>query len=217
MPIPPDIMRVSMLGVGPGAEQFDVSFWLRTGAPALGTEANALAVQIRDLWQTNAATAYRALIPNTQRWSEIRLYSYPTGGPSAGVIGSAPITSANGTGTATAVQTPLQTAMTVSLLTQFAGRRTRGRMYLPASGKLMQSDSLWGLGDVTPVATATANFFTAVNALGGIGEVVVLSQITGGGQTVPVTSVRVDNKPDIQRRRANKLIATQAAVATVTV
>jgi hypothetical protein len=214
VPIPNDAVRVSMLGVGPGSEQWDVSFWLNGAAPTGAIGANELAVAIREAWKTTARTAHRALISNDMRWSEFRVYSYPLGGPKAQAIGSALIDTADGTGSAAVAQQPLQSCIVATLLTGLAGRRFRGRMYLPATGLLMQSTHLLAASDATTQSSAMANFFGAVNALSTVGNVVVMSQTAGS--STPVTTIRVDNKVDIQRRRANKLAPTSVVNNTVT-
>jgi hypothetical protein len=215
MSIPPNVMRCSILGVGPGSEQFDVSFWMQAAAaPATATDANTLATAIRDLWVANAKASWIPLIATDQRYSEIRVYSYPSGGPSATAIGTASIATADGTG-AGAASNALQVCMVLSLLSDYAGRRFRGRMYLPATGQSVGSGHVWPSSVMTSIHTGTAAFFTAVNARSTTQKVSIVSQV-GAGNTALVRTVRVDNKPDIQRRRANKLASTIVNSAPVT-
>jgi hypothetical protein len=211
MTIPSNVHRVSILGTGPGAEVFNVGFWINGAVVTTAGEANTLAGLVRDAWQTNAASNWKGLILPDSVYREIRWYAYPTGGPNASVIGSAAIVSGTGTGTGFA---PLQQCAVVSLRTGFAGRRTRGRMYVPASGAAANTGHLYASSVATNLANSTAAFFTAVNAMANAGPVSVLSQV-GAGSINPVTEVRVDDKPDIQRRRANKFAAASVAVATV--
>jgi hypothetical protein len=206
-----DVFRVSIIGTGPGSETFDTSFWVSQGAPTSSGAANTLAGQIRDAWQTHAATAWKARLGPWQTYTEVRVYSYPNGGPTAPFIGAAAIATGVGTG---AYRNPLQTCMVASLRTGFAGRRSRGRMYLPATGDQLSVTHDWPLATCTAVANATSAFFTAVNGINAIGDVVVLSQV-GAGVATKVTSIVVDGKPDIQRRRANKFTAAYTFTATV--
>jgi hypothetical protein len=207
-----DTYRVSILGTGPLGETFDTSFWGYNGAPTTNAAANTLAGLIRDAWVTNARTAMIPMLSTQQKYTEIRLYSYPEGGPTASFIGSAPITTGTGTsGTFNATQI----AMVVSLRTAMAGRRHRGRMYLPAAGLASATQHQWTQTQCDDVATAMGNFFSAVNAIGTFGAVVVLSQV-GAGEWENVSEIRVDSKPDIQRRRANKLLPSFTSLHTVT-
>lgn len=211
MAIMADVMRASILGTGPGGEIFDVSFWVFAGAPTTATQANTIATGIRDAWQANAAANWKSMILPDTSYREIRLYSYPTGGPNASVIGSAPIVNGVGTGTGFA---PLQQCMVASLRTLFAGRRSRGRMFIPASGQSANTGHLFAPAAATACANATGAFLTAVNAINTIGNVAVISQV-GAGLATSVTEVRVDDKPDMQRRRANKLQPATTATAAV--
>lgn len=213
MTIPADVSRVSILGTGPGSEQFDTSFWLIGDAPLNSTGANTIAASVRDLWQTHASSSWKTLLATTQTFTEIRVYGYKDGGPVATAIGSAAIASGAGTG---ANKNALQLCMVVSLRTLFAGRRNRGRMYLPATGLTPASTHDYQFSNVQQVANGTAAFFSGINASAPGYIVGVVSQV-GAGAVNGVTSVYVDGKPDIQRRRANKFVSTSNATATVTV
>ena len=211
MAIMNDVFRVSVIGNGPGAEQFDVSFWMSLGAPTTAAAANTMAGQIRDAWVTSAAANWRSLLSNDQTYREVRLYSYPNGGPTASVIGSAPIVTGGGIGT---LNGPLQQCVVVTLRTAFAGRRYRGRMYLPAAGVSPGTGHVLVSTVPTGLVAATANFFNACNAIATVGDVAVVSQV-GAGMSNKVTELRVDDKVDIQRRRANKQLAVTSATAIV--
>jgi hypothetical protein len=209
-----DVMRVSLIGAGPGSEVFDTSFWLWSGAPATGEAANTLAAQIRDLWAAGPVdNTLRALLTANQNYTEVRVYSYPNGGPNAGAIGVASIALADGQGNGSG-RGPLQQTMVATLLTPFAGRRSRGRMYLPAAGLAVGSDNQWPQANCTTVANDLAAFLSAVQGIAAIGNVSVISQV-GAGLATPVNRIRVDTKPDIQRRRANKIAPTAVSFANV--
>jgi hypothetical protein len=211
--IPADVTRVSIIGTGPGSEVFDTSFWLVGDAPLNSAGANAIAASVVTAWNANAANAWKTCLATTQQFTEVRVYGYKNGGPTAQAIGTAAITGGTGTG---ANKNALQVCMVVSLRTLFAGRRNRGRMYLPATGLTPSSAHDFSSTNVTNVATGTAAFFTALNALPAAYIVGVVSQV-GAGATNGVTSVYVDGKPDIQRRRANKFVSPVNASATVTI
>jgi hypothetical protein len=211
--IPNDVTRVSIIGTGPASEVFDTSFWLVGDAPLNAVGANLIATAVRDAWQANAAASWKSWLSPLQRYTEVRVYGYRTGGPNASAIGTAAIVGGDGTG---AFRNPVQTCVVAGLRTLFAGRRARGRMYLPATGRQLAPDALWTLAEVTALANATGAFFSALNANAAAWTVGIVSQV-GAGSVQAVTSVVVDNKPDIQRRRANKFASTAQFTAAVAV
>lgn len=203
MPIPADIARVSLVGHLPQGELFNTSFWVRSIPVTDAATANAFAVAIRDAFQTGGGAALVSLLALNSGYDEVRVYAYEDGGPTADWIGSAPLTGTQGTGSTDGL--PLQTCMVASLRTGFAGRRSRGRMYLPwIKGLLVGHQSNSTL--INQVAGGVRDLFEDVNAMTGTGEVCVLSQVAGA--TAKVTSVVVDSRPDIQRSHANRQTIT---------
>lgn len=131
--------------------------------------------------------------------NRLDIYGYPDTGP-ATVQGSASL-DYSGTGT---VRMPQQCAMGVSLRTAFAGASRRGRFYWPCLAATL------GTGGKMAVASNTAVQFA--NILEGIGD-------AGGAAAMrpvvysptldlltPVTSVRVGDVIDTQRRRRDTLV-----------
>lgn len=210
MPIPGDIARVSLVGHLPQGEIFNTSFWVRSIPVTDAPSANAFAGAIRDAFQTVGGPALVTLLAANSGYDEVRVYAYTDGGPTADFIGAAPITGVQGTGTTDGL--PLQTCMVASLRTGFAGRRSRGRMYLPWIKGLLTTHQA-NTTIINQVGTALAQFFDAVNALAATGEVCVLSQVVG--VTTKVTSVVVDTRPDIQRSHANRQSITGTFTAPV--
>lgn len=104
---------------------------------------------------------------------------------------------------------PFQVALVVSLRTASATRHGRGRFYLPP----LSADTLDG-GLVSAAALAILDvawtaFFDSMNTSG---LTVVVRNRTGHVST-PVTSARIGNVFDTQRRRSNKLVQTYVDVA----
>lgn len=212
MTIPSNTVRVAFVGTAPGGEIFNWGFWLNNTTINSEADANTLASSIRDAWITNAGADCRGLILNDTAYTQVRVYAYPSGGPTALYVGAATISV--GTGTSTLDSLPLQCAMVVSLHTGFAGRTARGRLYLPATGQTLTAHQ-YGSSQVTAIANDFAAFFNAVNTLTGVGSVAVVSQ-KGTGNTRAVTSVVVDSRVDVQRRRANSEASTSTQTSTVT-
>lgn len=113
----------------------------------------------------------------------------------------------------TTASLPADVALVATLLTGVPGRRTRGRLYIPALGVNIQTPELRvNTGSLAGFANGVAVLLTdiaeAAGALGPLGAVVV-SQV--GSLATPVTSVRVGDVYDTQRRRQNSLIENTAS------
>lgn len=213
MAIPAGVARVSVVGHLRGGEIFDTSFWCLGGVTpsdgqdlADGVKAALLANPLPFLGMMNASGGV----------DEIRVYSYPSGGPAAATVHSAAV---NAVGTSTGATQASQSCLVATLLTGLLGRRNRGRMYLPAVN--VQLDGTTGLL-TTPTAAAVSaamgTFFTDVNniALGGGGNPVVSVVSQTASNVEQVTQVGVDNRIDIQRRRANQQAHGPKVISAVT-
>jgi hypothetical protein len=202
MAIPSGVCRVSLVGTLGSDEVFDTSFWTLGGAGSLA-DAQFIADGVAGLIKgTGAFTNTLSLLAGPGQYSQVRVYAYPTGGPSATWVAEASL-ELTGTGT-TAM--PYQTCAVVSLRTAESGRSARGRMYLPATGIGVGSDHQMSSTFVPDLAEEWATLLTAVDNLvapdGGNPSVVVVSQTRTN--TLIVDRVIVDSRLDIQRRRANK-------------
>lgn len=193
--------RVTIQGLLPGGEIWASSFWLQSvlipSQSALDDLASvcatALAGQEGSLLKTLSASSF--LTGLTVRY-------YPAGQTAAALQSSPTFTQSAGTGTK---NNPNQSCIVASLRTGVPGRRNRGRMYWPNTGGDLGSDGLITATMQGYVGNGLSAMFSAINAPGSTegGEVAVLSRLTGA--SVPVTTVQVDRRPDVQRRRANKI------------
>lgn len=104
---------------------------------------------------------------------------------------------------------PFQVAVVISLRTALATRSGRGRFYLPPLGVTMVDDGRVSAAAIAILDNAWTDFFDAMNT-GGL--TVVVRNRTSHVSTV-VTSARVGNVFDTQRRRRNKLIETYTDIA----
>lgn len=195
-----------------GTDVFSVSLWLSPnvdGALVPGTNAqaqSALTTLMGDPTFGLMIDGWRALIFPADAYTSATLYCYPTGGSSAAAIATAPITGKPGTSSASGA--PLQTSMVLTLRTGQAGRSYRGRIYLPARGGM-------AAGSGGYLATGTGSVVNPV--INWLHQIAILTPFPGGvgaragvassrrGVFTSLTSITVDLKPDIQRRRANKL------------
>lgn len=204
MPIPTGYSRNTIYGHLSGGEVFNMSLWV-SEAPldqaAAQTQAQALATALSNNITTPAtgASAPNAVMLSDSGYDGVRVYSYTQAGGKASFIGDA---SVNKVGTATSNILPNQLALAITLQTSVAGRRAKGRIYMPYLSSPLQ------VGGNIQVATAGgwAKFWAQLihdwNAAVAPGKVGVLSQTYGTFQ--PITSVKVDTRLDVQRRRANR-------------
>lgn len=216
MTIPAGSIRIVLVGHLTGGEIFNTGFWASNNATngPLDTEAeaNTLAGDVVTLFTSSGLkTACVGFLDSGSGYDAVKVYSYPDGGPTAGVVGSANITS--GAGVATAYQ-PLQACWVASLRTAYSGRARRGRMYFPAVSATLASNHQLGSTGMNDWTDKVAAFLTAVNANSRIGSVIVLSQL-GAGSAADVTHVIGDSRLDIQRRRADKQTAAFVRDAVV--
>lgn len=178
------------------AEIAEWGFWIGY-TPTSPTNANDSAAAIASAFQAHYG-AIKALMSTDSTYDEIRLYGYPTGGPTATYVGAAPVTGGAGSGSGSG---PLQQAMVMTLRTGLAGRSHRGRMYLPAFG-LNLSGHIFASTPTSDAVEAVAAFLSAVNDAFPGGPVCVVSQTLS--TATAVTSVDADYRADVQRRRANR-------------
>jgi hypothetical protein len=197
MPIPSGYSRSTFSGHLRNGEEFAWSVWCDE-APSDQAATQSQADAFANDFNVAAATTGNpnALIDSDSGYDTVTVYSYLTSSGRATHIAEASIARA---GTGSSGVLPNQAALVVTLLTDNAGRRSRGRVYLPCNGLDLATGQAAG-GTVTNVATWFANFLTALNGDLGDQHVVVLSQV--GEVSTPITSTRVDSKIDTQRRRS---------------
>jgi len=106
--------------------------------------------------------------------------------------------------------TQTQAALVVSLRSANPSAHGRGRMYLPATGygALIGSAHYLNTTSVDGIANASKTYFDAVNALTIEGNDIAVVVAASLSAPPVVTSLRVDNELDVQRRRANKIQAS---------
>lgn len=211
--IPADTVKFNMLGTLPAGEQFSAGFWVAHHSVGSQTALKTLVDLIVDKWVDHAAERFVEIIPPSAAYTHIRAYSYASGNDGhAQFVAEGNIGTSQGTGTGSTV-IPLQTCMVVSLRTDNPGASHRGRMYLPACANIMSTNGFFSNSTCDDVGGAAASFFNSVNdELDG--EVAVISQRLA--TSTAVTQLQVDNRPDIQRRRADKQVPTHVSVNAIT-
>lgn len=204
MPIPAEVYRVVASGSLAGGEIWSTGLWVQGHTPATQADADSAA----ELWmaQLVSTTDPAPFLLMAENWwstqttlERVTTYCYPAGGPHAAFIGSYDQLTTGQQGSQTK---PNQVALVTSLRTGIAGRRSRGRMYVPLTGGPLGADGQVPTAGAQAIADSWGTFLGDWNASGDNGTVVVVS--ASATQAYPITQVVVDTRPDIQRRRANR-------------
>lgn len=214
MAIPSGVIRCVLEGTRAANEIMNTGFWLTGATVTSQGDANDFAEAVGTLLSTTYSAAITGLSRSTDVWHGLTTYCYPTGGPLATYIGSFAFTKA---GTASAATLPLQTCAVLTLQTGLNGRRNRGRMYLPASGIAVEATAFnFDATTVTTVTTAWQGFMNEWNAnISFPSKIAVVS--SAGSAAHEVTSIRMDTRPDVQRRRANSQTVSSSVSKPITV
>lgn len=201
MPLPANCNHYVLRGTGPGGEIWQTGYWTQsTGSwadePAFQDHVDFLSSAVNSFFN-----AIRSRIYSSYALTELRGYFYTGSGVSAEFVGAhaySPIP-----GTSEIPGSPIDTCLVATLQTGFAGRSRRGRMYLPFHGTVQVVNGSV-TGDVTQYASALKDLFDSINSETDEVPAVVSPTL---GDSSPILAVRVDSKPDVQRRRENRLTA----------
>lgn len=214
-------LRLTLLGSA-GSDTWSTSVWFDLGnayvVPTVAQLDTLVAAALTDfdskVWSA-ASNPYKAACSTGTKLTGARGLTYTNN-----VLDQSDthnITPIPGTGTS---NHPMYVALVVTTQTGLAGRRNRGRMYLPATG--LAADATNGLQNGSPAAYANniaswlnnrAAWATGATWIASINPVVMTQT---GSTPQQINNVRMDNKFDTQRGRENKIIATVTANATVT-
>lgn len=215
MPIPAGVTKVVFGGSLNGGEHWQSGFWLTGDQQTSNELANALCELV---WDDITGTDVDGLVYHLlndygcegMTLNYVRAYVY-TGNPKATYIGEH-------TGTFTGSQVnprfPNQVCIVASLRTAQAGRRHRGRMFLPVGFATLTGTGQLANSDAAAIAGHVGAFISDWNASGDNGTVVVVS--SAGSTSAAVTSVIVDSRLDIQRGRAKSQSIDYRAVSVIT-
>lgn len=189
------------------------SFRISGGTPSaadMNGLANAAGVNWATLFWDLATHGFKAYTFSTTSWDECKTYYYPAGSGVATVSGNKTITPDFGTNGGAPV--PPQIAIVVSLLTGAAGRKNRGRNYLPGAGTAVTPGRI-NSTVVDDVASTYASYLTAMNST----TVGALSfdACIGTGLCPIITQTSVDNVFDTQRRRRDKQVSSHTTAHAV--
>lgn len=202
--------RLSIEGSLPRGERFAWSLWLLGvgggTVPSTNTAAATFLQNIMALskWQP-LITACLAYAGGGTNYETARVYCYPNGGKIAAASAARPISNGGGAGSTGFL--PNQVSRVVTLNTDKLGRSYRGRVYIPATATTALSSGLFST-DGTPLIQAFADLAAQLqlgSVLPGSGTVEIVVASSRVGAATFVNAFSTDNRPDVQRRRANKM------------
>lgn len=214
----PNLFKMNVHWVGLNEEgQFGV--WVATDTAQGQADTEAAAAQLRTLI---AAAPYvgalTACLSPDQAYDKVSVYAYPSGATKAAYGADASFAGSGLVGTGTA-RNALQCSLVATLGTGHRGSSYRGRIYLPFTGKTFGTNHQAQNADVDAIQAALAGTANNQNLLDDFRRAGIQHNDTSANAVVwsrhlgiasPITSVRVDSRIDIQRRRAGKQVASYA-------
>lgn len=205
MPIPAGVDRCVFYGHLPGGEIFNWSLWINS-ASIDQAATQAWATTLAGLWKGINNTPgvsdmpWTKVLQSSAGYDGVRVYSYPIGNAPAAHVADASLGAVGNASSGTPLPNVVATAVT--LKTALAGRSYIGRVFLPATNQVLDSNGLMQSSTVDGLASSMQHLIQAINGAPGGYAVCVVSGKTGA--KTPVTSVRIDSKCDVQRRRENR-------------
>lgn len=199
--IPAGSTHVVLSGTAPQGEIFATGFWLTGGAINSEASAGVAAQAIADLakWDDTGTGHPATFVGTDTSFDTVTVYHYANAGQTAQFIGEASL--GPRPGQANQGPLPLQCCYVVSLRSGLPGRSRRGRMYLPCTNQSLTAHQL-DETDTDAISAWWKGYFDELNGLGDtVGTLAVVSKTLTS--QVAVTSLIVDSRLDIQRRRAN--------------
>lgn len=198
-------LKVSHIGTRTGGEQWVTGHWCAAPAGVAQADLDAWTDSVASAWATLLTTLTTSGSTDT-RYTDTKVSYYAAGSTSAVLQSDNAAHAQSMTGT---TKHPYQVAVVASLRTAIPTRKTRGRMYLPLDAMAMGSAGQYNSTQVNNVGAAMKAYLDAVRALTIVGSAthpVVASHVSG--LQTEISTVIVDSIPDIQRRRADKLVPT---------
>lgn len=199
--------RVVIKGTGIGSEVWQTGFWTVAGTPAstaaqLATDCNAISAFVSTWW-----TAVKPSIYSSFALTEVDMYQYVS--PSTRASLQAQTLLAASAGTLATAASPIDCCCVVSIRSAQPGRSGRNRLYVPCHTTCLNSTGCFTGTVNNTIGTATKALFTSVVGYSTYAPVVLSRKLNAW---FPPTNIDTDNKPDVQRRRENKLLPTATQV-----
>lgn len=191
-----------------------------TPATPTATQMSAWANQLFDDFASSAwdATAtgtvnLRSIAGAAATFDSVRTYWRPSEAGPATVIGASTRTPFVGSGSP---NLPPQCAIVATLLTEFAGKSYKGRIYLPNRTEIVDASGNFAATRAKLMATTVANFISLARTRS-VGSQLAIPAVLGQYGANQITAVAVDTVVDTQRRRRDKVVAIGRPVTNVIV
>lgn len=199
--------RVVITGTSVGSEIWQTGFYIADTAPPatqadLQSLLNSIGTALDTWW-----TAVKAHCYTSFAYTGASMYQYVAPSTSAQFQARRDVTPV--AGTLASAGSPIDSCCVVSLRSSVPGRRGRNRMYVPFMDGVPTPGACWSATQTGLIGTATKALMTAVS--GSSAAVPIVVSRTGNVYN-PLASLVTDNKPDVQRRRENKVLPTGTQV-----
>jgi len=201
------IFRSDFQGSLYGIEEFQHGLHWNSSDSSAGLASDLAAAWLTLLADTAINTYFRTNVI----WDQVNVSELGTT-PANPILTSAQAVIADG-GTSSDPGLPAQCSPCLSLTTSTAGSRARGRMYLPPPDTTaMTTTGRLDSAFRTAMVNALDTFFATMGS--NAASPVVVSSVGGVYTTYPVTTIRLGDVVDTQRRRRNNIaeVYTTAAV-----
>lgn len=197
-----------MGGLINGVQTWSIGLWSNVGTPTATptqTDLDSALTAVLSLFST-FWTTLKSRNSAGISYTNLSAYWYPGGSSTAVLVSKTSFTAVVGTGSG---PHPAYTSCCATLLTDAAGRSRRGRAYLPATAMAVNTSHQFASTDVDALANALAALTSGLNLVSiggpwGNAPVWVRSEKLGVAHTVQ--RIRIDNNPDTQRRREDKIV-----------
>lgn len=205
------VVRFVFSASNTGGEVINTGFWvfLNTSTPSQA-DLDTLTTDAATLWNVQSALLQGFCYAGVS-WQQVKSYYYDGTGPGAALQSVKPLLA--NAGTQITGGSPIDTCLVVSLRTGLPGRTKRGRMYLPLHSAVSATSGQVPAATCTAFSNAVAGTFNSWNGAHP-GFVSVVSRTSTS--SAAVTQCQTNSVTDVQRRRENKLVPNNNALATVT-
>lgn len=203
--------RAVLIGSLPGGEVWNCSLWYNNLNGY--TDENAVAEGVRStfvsLFWSQSTNPWASRVSNACTFDRVQTFHYD--GPN--LIAEGASTGASTPGTGGTAPSPNYSAAVFTLLTGEFGRSKRGRIYLPYTTSVSNTNGQ--LVVVLGHAQNLATFLRQSTFTGATGPVVPSVFSRHLNILTPISGVRLDTKPDTQRGRNASLSNVQRFVAAI--
>lgn len=210
-----DYLRLAINGFIEAEQTWSVNLCFKgntnTSQDDLNTWTTAAVDDVVNWWSARQGSPMQECTADTILHS-VRTYLYAAGATAAKLVAEAALPATPGTS-----NTPgtARDSLVVSLHAASPGPHNRGRIYVPTTGPQLGQDHQFALATATNFGNNTRDLLEALGSRN-VGDIAPLPIIASSqpGYTY-VTSLRVDTKPDTQRRRSDKIGADGTYVVPV--